>query len=492
MNLGFDQSKTAIQIDDLASSFYRCFRSLRILRAHVAILFFLLFSSLIVWVTIQFLLFLNLRSFLRPISVEAMMLFVSCCIIGIYLIGCGINGVLKGTVLARVQIVYGVWLTIWSAFKNLFTMPRHLGLVEPMNYYWPTSFIIVLVVIIGVGFYVYYLLLRGLVDVAKPFNVQILRAQGYGNSWWKTLLLLIFGPLFSTITTPRVKLWLTSLSSLFFTGWGWLWVYSVPFTVSYFLMLTESRTILLRNSMYITGGIILIFIVFGSILIGIGQGFSQWARRVSLKKYHELRREDVRQSVVFLRSFKDDHVGLNTVQIPFFMKIFDSESRSETLEEILIRSFSSFAPVIAIGNPKDQMLPIGASRLYLENDEEWKQVVVSLLVKARLIVLAIDETEGLLWELDAIRDNNLWKKTIVIFPPLHVQSQWNEHFVYRVTKKLNLGSIDFKENEASNLLAVYKSSEQTTVAVTSERITESAYYVASHQLGEMVLANKAQ
>jgi len=88
---------------------------------------------------------------------------------------------------------------------------------------------------------------------------------------------------------------------------------------------------------------------------------------------------DTRAPILFLRSFADD-------------RIMSMEER-----EMAMLLNKDWGPVIAIGKPGDELPPLGASRLYVA-DEDWQKVVGDLIQKAALVILLAGRTAGLAWE----------------------------------------------------------------------------------------------
>jgi hypothetical protein len=95
--------------------------------------------------------------------------------------------------------------------------------------------------------------------------------------------------------------------------------------------------------------------------------------------------EDLRPPIVYLRSFKAD----DKAQV--------SHSRPQTQEELLASLFSEIGPFLAVGKPHEVLPTLGALRQYVDEDR-WEKVVTELMSRARVIVLRVGETEGLLWE----------------------------------------------------------------------------------------------
>ncbi|MGA9822277.1 MAG: hypothetical protein ACLP7A_14230 [Desulfobaccales bacterium] len=102
--------------------------------------------------------------------------------------------------------------------------------------------------------------------------------------------------------------------------------------------------------------------------------------------------------VLYLRSFKIDASVLRQVlwSILLFGKALESASGSE--EEQLREALQPFGELIAIGKPGEALPTLGAARLYA-SDAEWQNVVIGLMQTARLVVVRVGSSGGLLWEL---------------------------------------------------------------------------------------------
>ena len=72
-------------------------------------------------------------------------------------------------------------------------------------------------------------------------------------------------------------------------------------------------------------------------------------------------------------------------------------------------------PFVAIGDPREGLPDLGATRIYV-GDGDWRQRVEALLDGARLIVLRLSATEGLLWELRTVIARNNPSKLLVLVP----------------------------------------------------------------------------
>lgn len=99
---------------------------------------------------------------------------------------------------------------------------------------------------------------------------------------------------------------------------------------------------------------------------------------------------DERAPILFLRSFSDDQVD-NCARVD-----------RQTAEEILVSMLKDMGPVVAVGRPGEKNPPLGALRLYFK-DDQWQEKVMSLMSIAQLVVIQAGSSDGLIWELEAVR-----------------------------------------------------------------------------------------
>lgn len=137
-------------------------------------------------------------------------------------------------------------------------------------------------------------------------------------------------------------------------------------------------------------------ILLGIILYIPGVRLINKSRRMRAVPATVLLSSDKRRPVLYLRSFQDDSV---TSREPFntlsgFHIWFPMRTEEEQLSEV----FSQFGPFVAIGRPGEALPELGASRLYVSN-EEWQETVAALMTRAKLVVFRASDTQGLLWEI---------------------------------------------------------------------------------------------
>jgi hypothetical protein len=75
-----------------------------------------------------------------------------------------------------------------------------------------------------------------------------------------------------------------------------------------------------------------------------------------------------------------------------------------------------YGPLIAVGDPRDPVPPLGAARTFVGGGD-WKQVVSDLARASQLVVLAVDSSEGVRWEVQHIIETGHADKTLFLASP---------------------------------------------------------------------------
>jgi uncharacterized protein DUF805 len=169
--------------------------------------------------------------------------------------------------------------------------------------------------------------------------------------------------------------------------------------------------LLLFGIVYITG-FTLLLITFALLFVA---GFRFAARRFSRLSLEKLVSLDRRAPILFLRSFQDDQVRLRKPRLPFVQRVVSVGEPRPTLDHILLEQATPHGPVVAIGAPNSKP-PFGAARKYV-SDAEWRDVVADLCKRSAKIVITIDETEGVRWEIAHLLEQKYLDKTLFLIPP---------------------------------------------------------------------------
>jgi len=130
-------------------------------------------------------------------------------------------------------------------------------------------------------------------------------------------------------------------------------------------------------------------------------------------------KSDNRPPILFLRSFRDDE-RLQVAEA--FRPLFDS-----SLEARLANHFARLGPFIAVGSPRQKIMPIGARRFQL-SDEEWQDAIKKWLDESQIIIYMAGITHWALWELSQVVAKGLAYKLIIVFPQtrrwVRLQTRW--------------------------------------------------------------------
>jgi general secretion pathway protein G len=162
-------------------------------------------------------------------------------------------------------------------------------------------------------------------------------------------------------------------------------------------------------------GTIIVPFALIAICLAVAAGLRGLAQRSARMSLAAVSRSDRRPAILFLRSFLDDQIGLVLPRRPLLRRILAIGEPAPRLDHLLLEEATPSGPVVAIGLPGVRP-PFGAARVYV-HDDEWKSAVAGLAAAARAIVVVIDDTDGVLWELGHIRQAGLAEKTLYLLPP---------------------------------------------------------------------------
>lgn len=257
----------------------------------------------------------------------------------------------------------------------------------------------------------------------------------YSQSSDKALLkpdLSIFTVLFDVAGVPRICDHLPGIYkflvqlALFFASrtilsFGILWL-SISIWSYYFLRSEHAKVIgacnlglwngscILATSLFLFTPILIILVCCG--LAGLIRFIAQRLTRTSLEG---LISSDPRWPILFLRSFRDDQVRLAPPKRTLLRWLIFLGDPRPLLDHILLENMTPYGPVAAIGAPGARP-PFGVARTYV-SDQDWKLAVQELSTKALIIVIAVDETPGVRWEIEYISSAKWTKKTLFLLPP---------------------------------------------------------------------------
>lgn len=106
--------------------------------------------------------------------------------------------------------------------------------------------------------------------------------------------------------------------------------------------------------------------------------------------------------VLYLRSFGDDDSLARHIEWSGFGGeqdlLMNLGLSGRTEEEQLVAALRPAGSVVALGSPGEKLPPAGARRIY-PSAEAWQDTVIYLMERARLVVLVLGPSRGLMWEL---------------------------------------------------------------------------------------------
>ena len=126
--------------------------------------------------------------------------------------------------------------------------------------------------------------------------------------------------------------------------------------------------------------------------------------------------KDPRPPILFLRSFKLDELPVSPIRDGWRGEIDMLSVARLTFEECLESSFADIGPLIAIGRPGEDAPPLGASREYAENSS-WQQLVLERADVAQLVVMELDATPNMEWEIRNISKRVGLRRIAIVLPP---------------------------------------------------------------------------
>jgi hypothetical protein len=124
---------------------------------------------------------------------------------------------------------------------------------------------------------------------------------------------------------------------------------------------------------------------------------------------------DPRPPVLFLRAFRDDQVPLRAPKIALFGRLLEIGRRANSLDQLLLDEATPSGPVVGLGSPTDKRPPYGAARGYFTG-ETWQEAVANLAASADFIVICVDDTAGVWWEVEQLASCCLGKSLFLIHP----------------------------------------------------------------------------
>lgn len=221
----------------------------------------------------------------------------------------------------------------------------------------------------------------------------------------------------------------------------------------------------------------LLIAIFGGaafLLTKLVAAFQRWARAFMRRSLMDMQAADPRPPVLFLRSFLDDQVALPTRDPTWEQWLLDASTRSLNFDHIALEEGSGLGPVVALGDPSDPAPPFGAARGYFDHSD-WRGAVARLCDEATAVMLVLDETEGVKWEINRLSGAPLLGKTLYLLAPGDVDAPRGRALMARA-----LRSNGWEETLAATpgLFAVWRDVGGRARALTTKSASAYAYLIA--------------
>lgn len=156
--------------------------------------------------------------------------------------------------------------------------------------------------------------------------------------------------------------------------------------------------------------VVIVAASLGIIIWTVTKGISAYKSRIQEDTIARMKQaeldpnEDVDSKILYLRPFHVDNTKIRPIE-------YDGVTY-RTMESLLCAFMKKYGMPIAIGKPQERLQPLGAARTYA-SDDEWKDVVRGYLEEASYVILYVDFTPGVKWEIENVLNGYLDKLILV-------------------------------------------------------------------------------
>jgi hypothetical protein len=194
-------------------------------------------------------------------------------------------------------------------------------------------------------------------------------------------------------------------------------------------------------------------------------------------------------STLFLRAFRDDQVRIRRASRNLFSSIFDLGRLPATLDELMLERLDGRGDLIAVGNPQDRkgaarQSPWGAQRLYVD-DAHWHETVTMLARDADRIVLCLDASDGVRWEIAHVLQSGHANKTLFFLnPSVDVQTRTR-----LLMEDFGVSAADLASVNVDRILALRATSPEQAILMFYAKPERDAYLVVARLAFEDTVAH---
>ena len=172
----------------------------------------------------------------------------------------------------------------------------------------------------------------------------------------------------------------------------------------------------------------LLFIA-GMVLVGLSAVPYILTRRLSLLLARRALAADDRKEVLFLRSWGDDYFRMRARRASRHALLERlSFGRWDRFEEIVVGEVRKRGPVVAFAEPGTLLPPLGAVR-EVQAEHKWQQAVKEHIDESVLVIMTVDRTESVVWEMQQIAQQRALYKTVFLFSPIENEDRACREYV---------------------------------------------------------------
>ena len=219
-------------------------------------------------------------------------------------------------------------------------------------------------------------------------------------------------------------------------------------------------------------------IVIAAVCLVLANRLRYFGRQHFVDRLAELQISPV-GSTLFLRAFRDDQVRIRRASRNLFSFVFDLGRVPATLDELMLERLDGRGDLIAIGNPQDRKgaarrSPWGAQRLYVD-DAHWQETITMLARDADRIVLCVDASDGVRWEIAHVLRNGQASKTLFFLnPSIDVQT-----CTRLLTEDFGVPVADLASVNVDRVLALRATSPEQLMLILCAKPERDAYLVVA-------------
>jgi hypothetical protein len=169
--------------------------------------------------------------------------------------------------------------------------------------------------------------------------------------------------------------------------------------------------------------------------------------------------------------------------------VFDLGRVPATLDELMLERLDGRGDLIAIGNPQDRkgaarQSPWGAQRLYVD-DAHWQETVTMLARDADRIVLCVDASDGVRWEIaHVLQSGHAGKTLFFLYPSLDVQTRTR-----LLTEDFGVSAADLASVNVDHILGLRTTAPEQLTLMFCAKPERDAYLVVARLAFEATIAD---